>query len=238
MRLAALACAMVGLAAAADAQVRPAPGEGNPHLQSVDYHPAEVVELEAAPGYELTVELSPDEQVRNVAVGDSGAWQVSVNHEGDHLFIKPSAAVATNMTVITTARVYNFELYPVPSPMPDTPYHVRFRYPDQPEAPAAGEIQYIDVSPLKRARSRYKVSGDRALRPDSVTNDGAHTYISWSPDKAIPAIYEITQTGQEALPNGAMRDDVYVVDGVPAKLVFRIDRREAEAVRLPPRKAH
>ena len=40
-------------------------------------------------------------------------------------------------------------------------------------------------------------------------------------------------TGSDTLAGGK-GDDVYVVDGVPAKLVFRIDRNEAQAVRLPP----
>lgn len=237
MKLLLLIFAALAIAEPVEAQLRPTPGAGNPHLQSVDYDPQQIVQLEAALGYQLTVELSPDEQVQNIAVGDGSAWQVSINHKGDHLFIKPSAPVATNMTVITSLRVYNFELFPVSSPMADTPYNVRFRYPGQLEADASGEIPYVDVTPLKRAKSRYRISGDRGIRPDSVTNDGEHTYISWSRDKAIPAVYEITRTGGEALANGGMRDDVYVVDGVPDKLVFRIDRDEAQAVRLPPKKS-
>jgi type IV secretion system protein VirB9 len=223
------------LAVPAVAQIRPQPGAGDPHLQSVAYDASRIVELEAAPGYQLTVELSPDEQVQNVAVGDGAAWQVSVNHSGDHLFIKPTAPVETNMTVITTVRVYNFDLVPVSAPMPDTPYTVRFTYPEITTAAPAGE-RYVDVSPLRRAQSRYRISGDRTLRPDSVSNDGIHTYISWSSDKPIPAIYAIGSTGQEMLTNGRMRDDVYVVDGVPGELVFRIDERIAQAVRLPPKK--
>jgi type IV secretion system protein VirB9 len=225
----------MALAAPALGQVRPQPGDGDPHLQSVAYDANQIVQLEAAPGYQLTVELSPDEQVQNVAVGDGAAWQVSVNHAGDHLFIKPSAPVATNMTVITTVRVYNFDLEPVAAPMPDTAYTVRFTYPETAAAVPAGE-QYVDVSPLRRAQSRYRISGDRTLRPDSVTNDGTHTYISWSRDKPIPAVYAIGPAGEEMLTNGGMRDDLYVVDGTPGELVFRIDDRTAQAVRLPPRK--
>jgi type IV secretion system protein VirB9 len=224
----------LALAGPALGQVRPQPGDGDPHLQSVVYNPDQIVQLEAAPGYQLTVELSPDEQVQNVAIGDGGAWQVSVNHSGDHLFIKPNAAVATNMTVITTVRVYNFDLVPVAVPMADTPYTVRFTYPEI--APATVGEHYVDVSPLRRARSRYRISGDRLLRPDSVSNDGEHTYIRWAANKPVPATYAVSSTGQEMLTNGAMRDDVYVVDGAPAKLVFRIDDLVAEAVRLAPGK--
>ena len=39
------------------------------------------------------------------------AWQVSVNKEGDRLFLKPAQPdVSTNMTVVTSVRVYNFDL--------------------------------------------------------------------------------------------------------------------------------
>lgn len=231
-----VAFAAVVLAAPVAAQVRPTPTNSNLHLHTVPYDPEAIVELSAAPGYQLTVALSPDEQVQNVAVGDAAAWQVSVNHAGDHLFIKTSAPVATNMTVITTVRVYNFDLYPVGQLLPDTPYTIRFTYPDIPEADA-GE-QYVDVSPLRRAQSRYRISGERSLRPDSVTSDADRTYISWSREKAIPAVYAVGSGGEEVLANGTMRDDVYVVDGVPAELIFRVDNHSAKAVWLPPRKKH
>lgn len=233
MRVPVFALGLV-LAAPALGQVRPQPGAGDPHLQSVAYDSNQIVQLEAAPGYQLTVELSPDEQVKNVAVGDGTAWQVSVNHAGDHLFIKPSAPVATNMTVITSVRVYNFDLVPISAPMPDTPYTVHFTYPEI--AAASDGEQYVDVSPLRRAQSRYRISGDRTLRPDSVSNDGTHTYISWSRDKSIPAIFTVGPAGEEMLTNGGMRDDLYVVDGVPGELIFRVDGRTAQAVRLAPRK--
>ncbi|HET7316384.1 MAG TPA: TrbG/VirB9 family P-type conjugative transfer protein [Sphingomicrobium sp.] len=235
MRAAAIVAFAFAFAAPVSGQVRPMPGQGNPHLQTVSYDPDQIVVLEAAAGYQLTVALSPDEQIQNVAIGDGSAWQVNVNHAGDHLFIKANAPVPTNMTVITSVRVYNFDLDPVPSPMPDTPYNVQFTYPEL--AARASGAEYVDVSPLRRARSRYKVSGDRMLRPDSVSNDGEHTYISWSRDKPIPAVYAIGATGEEMLANGGMRDDTYVVDGVPARLVFRIDEHEARAVRLAPKKA-
>jgi type IV secretion system protein VirB9 len=233
MRVVIGAAALI-LAAAATAQVRPQPGQGDQRLQTVAYNPNQIVQLETAPGYQLTVELSPDEQVQNVAVGDGTAWQVSVNHAGDHLFIKSTAPVPTNMTVITSVRVYNFDLQPVGGPMPDTPYTVRFSYPEI--TPPAGGVRYVDVSPLRRAQSRYRISGDRSVRPDSVSNDGTHTFIGWSADKPIPAVYAISSTGEEMLTNGGMRDDLYVVDGVPGELVFRIDERMAQAVRLPPKK--
>lgn len=231
--LALLLC--IAMASAGSAQVRPQPGPGDPRLQTVDYDPGQIVQLEGTPGYQLMVELSPDEQVLNVAVGDAAAWQVNVNHRGDHLFIKPTqAGVPTNMTVITTVRVYNFELYPLPAPSHAMAYNIRFQYPAQELESAKSE--YIDVSPLRRALSRYRISGHRTIRPDSISDDGTHTYISWSRDKPIPAVYALDQRGEEALVSGWMRDDVYVIDGIVWKLTFRIDDRTARAQRLPPRK--
>jgi len=229
---------LLGVAATSSAmgQVHPQPGPGDPRLQTVNYDPGQIVQLEGAPGYQLMVELSPDEQVLNVAVGDPAAWQVSVSHSGDHLFIKPTqAGAATNMTVVTSVRVYNFELYPLPGPGPDMAYNVRFRYPAR--VKQSSEPAYVDVSLLKRAMSRYRITGDRSIRPDSISDDGTHTYISWSRDKPIPAVYSINDGGEETLVSGWMRDDVYVIDAVVTRLVFRIDQRTAAAVRLPPRKS-
>lgn len=216
--------------------MQPGIGFGDPRLQTVDYEPDRIVQLQGAPGYQLTVALAPDEQVQNVAVGDSGAWQVSVNRAGDHLFIKPTQSdVATNMTVITTVRVYNFELFPLPGPTPDMPFNVRFRFPP-PAADAADAGEFVNVTDARRRASRYRISGDRLLRPDSVSDDGLHTYIRWFVDRPIPAVFEIDANGDERLVNGGMRGAEFVVDGVPGRLRFRIDRRTADARRLPPRK--
>lgn len=218
------------------AQVMPQPAGGDPHLQQVDYDSGAIVRLVGSPGYQMMIELSPDEQVQSVALGDSTAWQVSVNKEGDRLFLKPAdAGVSTNMTVVTSVRVYNFDLAALPGPSPDMPYTVQFRYPALKAVPAKGE--FVDVAATTRRISRYKVSGDRQLRPSGITNDGEHTLISWPLSAAIPAVYAEDAHGNDVLVNGMMNtDDVYVVDGVPDRLTFRIDRNVAHAVRIQPKK--
>jgi type IV secretion system protein VirB9 len=225
------------LAAPAIAQVRPHPGGSDPHLQVVDYSEGQIVQLTGVPGYQLMVELSPDEQVQSVALGDSGAWQVSLSKDGNRLFLKPvQADGATNMTVVTSVRLYAFDLMSSGGPMFDTPYTVQFRYP----APAtlSGGSQYVDVSAASRRLSRYRVSGDRQLRPQSVSDDGQHTYISWPKGSPIPAVYTPDRSGKEVLLNGMMgTDDVYVVDGAPQRLTFRIDDIVARAERINQRKA-
>lgn len=236
MRALALLAALF-LGSSAGAEIRPHPSGGSdPHLQVVDYADGQIVQLAGAPGYQLMIELSPDEQVQSVALGDSSAWQVSLSKDGNRLFLKPAEANgSTNMTVVTSVRVYAFDLRASDMPSPDTPYTVEFRYP-APRVATADE-QYVDVSAMSRRLSRYRVSGDRVLRPVSVSDDGQHTYIIWAKGSPIPAVYTPDRAGNEMLVNGMMgTDDVYVVDGVAQQLTFRIDSAVARAERLNPRK--
>ncbi len=216
--------------------MQPMPGAGDPRLQSVDYEAGRVVQLRGAPGFQLMVELSPDEQVQNVAIGDAAAWQVSVNRNGDRLFLKPALAdVSTNMTVITSVRTYNFDLYALSTPAPDMPYTVQFHYPPPSAAPQGA--QFVDVSAASRRLSRYRISGDQEIRPAAVTDDGQRTFIRWPVGSPIPAVYAPDRSGKEALVNGMMgTDDIFVVDGAPQKLIFRMDHNVARADRINARK--
>ena len=228
MRLLLLIAGAALAATPLSAQVRPKPGADNPHIQTVEYAPGQVVQLEAAPGYQLTVELSPDEQVENVAVGDNSAWQVTANRRGDHLFVKAlNGNVSSNMTVTTNVRTYVFELTPA-SGGGEVPYTVRFTYPPT-TAP--------DETNGQAEQGRYRLGGDKALRPSEISDDGTHTYIRWPRDRSLPAVYGVTETGAETLVNGMMReDDVFVIDDIWQKIVFRVDQHIATATRERPRK--
>ncbi len=220
-----LAFALLALVAApASAQVRPQPGEGDPRIQSVMYDPNQVVLLQVPTGYQLTLEFAPDERIENVAVGDSGAWQVIPNKRGDRLFLKPVAGVTTNMTVVTDARTYIFELSP--GQAGSAAYTVRFRYPAPPPPETA-------TTAATDGPGRYKVTGIKDIRPDAISDDGAKTYIMWRAEQTLPAVFVIDRDGHETLADGAMRDGRYVLDSVSDKLVFRLDKKLATATRVP-----
>ncbi|MDO7843136.1 TrbG/VirB9 family P-type conjugative transfer protein [Sphingomonas immobilis] len=206
----------------ASAEIRPTPSAGDPRIQTVRYDPGEVVQLQVTPGYLLTIEFSADERIETVALGDSNAWQVTPSKRADHLFIKPrQPGITTNMTVVTDARSYSFVLTPAYGPLPDMPFTVRFEYP----APA---VAVVDGTPA-REPTRYKISGDRAVRPQSIRDDGVHTYITFAPGQTLPAIFAVLPETGEALVNGMMRDGQYVVDSVAPRFVFRIDKQVAVA---------
>jgi len=223
------------LAAAAALAASPlaaqAPPAADARIQTVAYHADQIVTLQGAPGYLITVEFGSDEQIENVAVGDSAAWQVTPNRRGDYLFVKPvQPGVATNMTVVTSSRTYLFELAPLYGPSPEMAYTVRFSY------PGGAPDSIADEAPTDELAGHYRVSGDGALRPSRIADDGRHTYIEWPRDRALPAVYSVDSEGRESLVNGAMRDDLFVVDAVVSKLVFRIDGRVARAVRIAPKR--
>lgn len=223
MRILAALILAIALAIPAQAQVRPQPGGGDPRIQTVMYEADQVVSLQVASGYELTVEFAPDERIENVAVGDSGAWQVTPNKRGDRLFLKPLQGATTNMTVVTDARSYVFELSP--GSAGGAPFVVRFRYPPPP--PPANSSA-APVGP-----GRYKLAGSNDVRPDAISDDGAKTFIMWRDSQTLPAVFVIDRDGKETLADGAMRDGRYVLDSVNNKLVFRLDKKMASATRVP-----
>ncbi|WP_447726004.1 TrbG/VirB9 family P-type conjugative transfer protein [Sphingomonas koreensis] len=223
------ACLALTIALPALAQYRPQPSDGDPRLQTVEYRNNQVVTLEVAPGYQLSVEFAADERIESVGLGDSSAWMVSPTKRGDHLFIKATQpGVSTNMTVVTDIRTYAFDLHPLPGPSATMAYTVRFSYPAPPEVRAqAGEATTVpDV--------RYRVSGDRKLRPSAISDDGVKTYIEWPANVAMPAVYAINDQGREALVNGVVQDKTFVIDGVARQLLFRIDKQVARATRAAP----
>lgn len=229
MRGAALALAMA-LAAPATAQVDPRPTGNDPRIQVIDYQDDQVFRIQAAPGYQVTLQLGPDERIENVAVGDAGAWQVAANARGDLLFVKPlREGVTTNLTVATDIRLYTFELAPLHDGAPHMAYRIRFNYPAETEEATEPE----QVAAL--GDGRYRLSGARALRPAAIGDDGVRTYIEWPEDAALPAVFTIDAQGREALVNGNMRGRLYVIDAVLDRLLFRIDRGVARAIRITPR---
>ncbi|MES2056458.1 MAG: TrbG/VirB9 family P-type conjugative transfer protein [Pseudomonadota bacterium] len=224
-----LLCCLLAAPIAASAQTRPVPGPGDPRIQTVAYDAAQVVSLQVANGYQLTIEFGAGERIENVAIGDSGAWQVTPNKRGDHLFIKAlQNGVSTNMTVVTDARSYTFELLPLYGPLPDMAFIVRFTYP----IPAVATI----ATAVAAQPGRYKLSGARDIWPTTIDDDGAKTFIAWPTDRALPAVFAIDSRKNETLLDGAMRDGEYVIDSVQQKLVFRFDKKVARAERIKAKK--
>jgi type IV secretion system protein VirB9 len=215
--------ALVALAALPlSAQNYPQPGAGDPRIQTVQYDPAQIIQLSVAPGLQTLVELAPGENIQTIGVGDSTAWQVSLGKRGDFFFIKNvGASVMTNMSVVTASRFYNFELAPSGGYSEVSPYHVRVVYP----ASTQNVVAVDNVTTFE-----YRLSGEKSIRPASVYQEGMRTILEWPEDAALPAIFML-ENGAESLVNGEMQDGRFILVGTPAKLVFRLDRQTAYATR-------
>ncbi len=83
----------------------------------------------------------------------------------------------------------------------------------------------------------YRLKGAATLRPVRIGDDGTHTYIQWSEDQPIPAVFALDSRGSEQIVDGYMRGELFTIDRVYPHLVFRIDKDKAEARRIDPRGA-
>jgi type IV secretion system protein VirB9 len=228
-----LAAALLALAAA------PARAD-DPRLVERLYDENEVVRIEGRTNVQATIRFGADEQIENVAIGDSQAWQVTPNKRANLLFVKPLADRATtNMTVVTDKRTYLFDLVASPANR-NALYVLAFTYPEEPAdaaaladaegtalpgGPTADELTaasdpYAVVDPAE-LNFAWEAKGDRALLPAQVYDDGTAIFLAWPAGTPLPAILVKDHEGDEGPVNFAVRGETIVVDGVPRELVLR-----------------
>jgi type IV secretion system protein VirB9 len=188
----------------------------------VTFEDDQVVLLRGHYGYQIMLELSQDEQIENVAIGDSLAWQVTPNRRADALFLKPLEPDAdTNMVVVTNRRRYAFELTAAPgfgAQDADIFYRVRFEYP---QTAAEAAALAAALAPLVATNVAYVAAGSEATMPASVFDDGRNTYFQFPADASLPAIFARDASGVETLVNFTMRGPVVVVQQLAPGFVLR-----------------
>ena len=216
----------------ARAAVVPDPGPEDPRIHVTTYDPNEVVELNAALGYEIAIEFDPQERIENVAIGDALGWQLTPNRKGDLLFVKPMQMVAaTNMTVVTDLRRYTFQLTVRPPPRragdASVIYGLRFIYPEpvKPEVIAAAPPP--PPPPPQDVNHAYTYAGSNKVLPDRVFDDGHMTYFRFPEGEDFPAIYVLDPAGGEAVVNSFSRAGYVVVDRLAPGIVLRRGKEAA-----------
>lgn len=219
----------VCLTCAAAAQVAPIPSPEDPRLQTIAYDPGRPVRLVAFPGATLTVMLVPGDRIGRVVISDRDAFDVRVTGANDSLNIsalRPDAAAT--LVVETPQRRYELDL--------DTgqglaaAYMVRF-LPAEASALTMPPVAQDPAGFALAMTGEYRLSGNRALRPMSIGDDGVRTYIEWGEYQSLPAVFGIGPTGEEEVVDGYMRDGRFTIDRVYDELWFRIDKKRAKARR-------
>jgi type IV secretion system protein VirB9 len=228
------ACLLSAVGApAVHAELTPARGLVDPRVRVVAYDAEQVIRLHGYVGYQIHFQFAEGETFVNLAAGDNKA--LDVGYEANHLVLKPLAEkVATNITVITTRRVYQFD-YSASSERPDPDredviYSLRFIYPQE-EARKAAEALEQQRTDLKlasaaedthRARnSDYWGCGATAIRPQSAYDDGAQTRLRFPAHAEFPTMYVKNDDESESLVNFTVDNDEVVIHRVARSFVLR-----------------
>lgn len=217
------------LSSAAYGQVRPKAEGSDPMQQSVAYAEGQTVVLEAAVGYQLTIQLGADERIERAVTGDRSRWQVLAPVGANQFYVQPMpGALTTNLTLSTNRHTYSLLLVPAEKMTSNNALTVTFRYPDEPHRDPA--MESAPPAPAEPAGA-YRLSGAASVRPSLIWDDGQKTYLDWPAGVEMPAVFAIGPDGQEQLVNGFMRGDRFVIDAVYARLLFRLDAASARATR-------
>ena len=233
-----VAAAVLIAGAAASAAVVPAPGPVDARVREIDYAEEQVVSLTGYVGYHIHLELAPGETFVALGAGDSAA--VDVAAEGPHVMLKPKAArVATNLTLVSSRRVYHFEYrtYETQPSSGTAIFALRFRYRPAPVevTPAATTLPFSSVTPLALPQplavarpvvapplnEQYWYCGSPWLRPVAASDDGSQTRLMFAARGEWPAIFVRNEDGSESLVNFHVEGTMAVVHRVAPTFVLR-----------------
>jgi type IV secretion system protein VirB9 len=227
-------CALSTLASMhAYAELTPARGLVDPRVRVVAYDPEQVIKVHGFVGYQIHFQFAEGETFVNLAAGDNKA--LDVGYEANHLVLKPLAEkVATNITVLTNRRVYQFD-YSASATRPDPDrqdviYSLRFIYPQDEARKAAEELEQqrtnlklasADQDSHRARNANYWGCGAAAIRPASAYDDGVQTRLKFAAHSEFPTLYVKNDDDSESLVNFTVDHDEVVIHRVARSFVLR-----------------
>lgn len=213
----------------------PRPTPIDSRIKVIVYSPDDVFKFTGYYGYQSSIELSKDEEVASISMGDTTSWQIVPS--GNRIFIKPTELDATtNMTLITNKRTYLFELYGEHAQDirdPDMAFILRFIYPDEEgrgssiKEYASSSEDVLDMSHPEQYNFNYTLSGYEDIAPIKVFDDGQFTYMQFrNRNNEIPAILAVDEDLKESLVNyrpSKADENLIIIERVYKKLALRAD---------------
>ncbi len=214
--------------------------QGDARIVTRIFDESAVVQINGKVKVQTTIKFAEDEQIENVAIGDSQSWQVQPNKAQTILFVKPLAPSAkTNLTVVTSKRTYLFDL--VASPRNAPLYVLQFRYPELEKAEEEARLAAADEAAREKANSlelaaandpyavadpaklnfAWEGKGESDLLPERTYDNGEAVFLTWPEGTPIPAILVTNHDGDEGPVNFTVRGETVVLDTVPAKIILR-----------------
>jgi type IV secretion system protein VirB9 len=216
------------------AEVTPKPGVVDSRVRVIAYDPEQVIKIRGYVGYQIFFEFAEGETFVNLAAGDNKA--LDVGYESNHMVLKPLAEkVATNITVITNRRVYQFD-YSASAAKPNPAlgnviYSLRFIYPEDEAKKAAEQAEQertnqrlADQGPLRPRNTNYWACGSSAIRPVSAYDDGVQTRLRFAAHSEFPAMYVKNDDDSESLLNFTVEGEDVIIHRVSHRFVLRRGR--------------
>lgn len=204
-----------GIAAPAIAEVSPASMGADARVRSVFYNPVDVVRLDTHLRVNTAIELGAGERIDSVLLGDSEAFEVEVLSNRTTVSVKPVIAGAdTNMTIYTGRRVISLAITEGRSRSPT--YRLVLRYPESSMARPARATTTQGLRDIG-----YAWSGDAALKPTHIWNDGEATYFAFAPGLR-PSIFGVDARAREVTLNSGTRGSIVRVPGLRSAYSIRI----------------
>ena len=173
------------------------------------------------------IEFEEGEVISTIINPKRSAWQLIPT--GNRLFIKPLESDAdTELTVMTSKHKYFFEIYaqePKKDFDEDYTFFFRFRYPNDEETKsikkyARSVMPDIDHYPEKY-NFNYTVTGEPAIQPIKIFDDGEFTYFEFAPTGSIPAVFSVDASGFESIVNFRMIGPYVVAEDVSSRFTLR-----------------
>ncbi|MBV8939999.1 MAG: P-type conjugative transfer protein VirB9 [Alphaproteobacteria bacterium] len=221
----AIALALPGAALAAlDTQ----PSLSDHRVRTAIWQPDQVFKFTGHYGFQSVIELSPDETIQTISMGDSTAWMLQPI--GNRLFLKPiEPGATTNMTLITDKRTYLFELHAREAQDindPDMTFILRFLHSGDDLAVVKNYLDSVPIPDVDQEPGKYNfnytISGSTTIAPIRIFDDGEFTYFEFRGKSSdVPAFFTVDSQGNEALVNYRTRGNYIVVERVAARFTLR-----------------
>ncbi|MDP9084597.1 MAG: TrbG/VirB9 family P-type conjugative transfer protein [Pseudomonadota bacterium] len=214
-------------------EVVPTRGSVDSRVREAAYNGDQVYKLRGFVGYQIDLEFESGETFTGLGAGDLEG--LSFVGQDNHLFLKPKAAkVATNLTVLTNRRQYQFDYIALAqrstSDDQNVIYALRFTYaPAAAQAAAEAAAKRLDselgsASTKRPQNTDYWYCGEHALRPVAAGDDGVHTRLRFSANADLPAIFVRNDDGSESLLNFSMEGGDVIIHRVAKRFILRRGR--------------
>ena len=199
-------------------------------FRSYIYNPNDVYRYVGHYTYQGFIEFEEGETIGTISMGNPSLWLFETL--GNRLFLKPVGEdnSETNMTVISSKRVYHFELMAKEAKGitdKDLIFVAKFVYPDEKDKnlvafPKSLPSDEPDMRDLSIYNFNYQYTGEPTIAPIKIFDNGEFTYFQFAKKNAeIPAIFSVDSEGFESLINFRSAGSYIIVEKVAPQFTLR-----------------